>query len=143
MSRVADSLSRVFAQRVRGFRAVNVGACAIAVLLALGVYAFKADAAKENNKIREVNRAIAAETRAVRLLRAEVAHLEQPARLERLATLYLGLQPQDARREAPVDGLTELAHHSDPGRRVGPPISATPAAPPAVALTPASAEPVQ
>ncbi len=44
----------------------------------------------------------------MRLLRAELAHLEQPARLERLAG-YLSLAPAQAAREAPVEGLSELA----------------------------------
>ena len=112
MTGLSQTFSAVFAQRWRGFRTVNLWACLVALGLALGVYAFKADAGKESAQIREIDQQIQAERKSVTLLRAEVAHLEQPQRLERLSVAYLGLQPQDARKEAAVDGLTELSHHA-------------------------------
>ena len=103
------SLSHVFSQRMRGLRAVNLAAGLTVLVLALGVYAFKADTGKESTRIFEVEQSIAEESKAVHLLRAEVAHLEQPERLERLSAAYLGLQPLDPRREASVDSLGELS----------------------------------
>lgn len=117
MNRLGARFASIFAQRWRGFRKVDVWAAAVAAVLALGVYAFKADAGKESARIKEVAEQIQTERRAVTLLQAEVAHLEQPERLERLSVAYLGLKPQDARREAPVEGLTELAHRVEPAPR--------------------------
>ena len=127
MSSAFAFLPRLFARRVRGFRVVDLWALGLFVVLALGVYAFKADAGREGAKIKDVDIAIAEQGRRVRLLKAEIAHLEQPDRLERLSGGYLGLKPADARREAPVDGLGELAHRL---------VTATPAAPPAAAAVP-------
>jgi len=112
MTRFVHRLSNLYAQRWRGFRTVNVWACAVAVVLALGVYAFKANAGKESAQIKEIDQQIQTERKAVSVLRAEVAHLEQPERLERLSVSYLGLQPQDARKESAVEGLSELSHHT-------------------------------
>ena len=128
MNRLADTLSLLFAKRWRGFRTVNLWACVVAVVLALGVYAFKADAGKESARIKEVSEQIQDERRAVTLLRAEVAHLEQPERLERLSIAYLGLKPQDARREAPPEGLTEVAHRVEQGPSASAPAPTAPAA---------------
>ena len=126
MTRFTSFLPRLFARRVRGFRVVDLWALGFLVVLALGVYAFKADAGREGAKIKDVDFAIAEQSRQVRLLKAEIAHLEQPTRLERLSGGYLGLQPADARREAPVEGLSELAHRLEPAR----PPSPVPAVPP-------------
>lgn len=115
------SMTAVFDRRVRGFRVVDVGALTLLVTLVLGVYAFKASAGREGAQIVEVDRQIADERRAVRLLSAELAHLEQPARLERLSTAYLGLAPAQAKREAPVDSLAELAHQAPAAAPVAPP----------------------
>lgn len=114
MSAFADAAARLFSKRIRGFRAVNVAGGVTMVVLALGVYAFKADAGAEGAKLREVDRQVREEARAVRLLRAEVAHLEQPERLQRLAGGYLGLRPMDARRELTAQELADAAHRAAP-----------------------------
>ncbi|CAN5143645.1 cell division protein FtsL [soil metagenome] len=114
MSGLFSFFPRLFARRLRGFRVVDLCALACLVVLATGVYAFKADAGRESARIKDVDLAIAEQNRQVRLLQAEIAHLEQPERLERLSGGYLGLRPADARREAPVEGLGELAHRVEP-----------------------------
>lgn len=101
--------SELFHRRFKGFRVVELGAFACLAVLILGVYAFKAGAGRESGRIQDVDRQIADESRRVRLLRAELSHLEQPARLTRISSAYLGMGPADARREAPVDSLPELA----------------------------------
>lgn len=102
-------VSRLFARRLRGFRVVDILALACVAVLATGVYLAKAGAGREAAAIAEVDGHIDAERRRVRLLRAELAHLEQPGRLERLSG-YLGLAPARAEREAPVSALSDLAH---------------------------------
>ena len=108
-------LARAFSARLRGFRLVDLAALGCLLVLATGVYLAKAGAGREAAAIADVDRQITAEKRRVRLLRAEVAHLEQPARLERLSG-YLGLQPALAAHEAQVRSLSDLAQRSEPLR---------------------------
>ena len=117
-----STLRTLFERRIRGFRIVELAAVGCLAVLVLGVYAFKAGAGRESAKISDVDKEIAEERRHVRLLRAELAHLEQPARLERLSTAYLGLSPVDAKREAPADALSELARQP-----AAPPVAPKPA----------------
>lgn len=99
----------LFERRVRGFRVVHLAAVGCLAVLVLGVYGFKAGAGRESARISDVDAQIADERRHLRLLRAELAHLEQPARLERLSAAYLGMAPAGGAREAPVESLSELA----------------------------------
>lgn len=102
-------LMTLFNRRVRGFRVVHVAAFACLAGLVLSVYLTKASAGREAAAIAATNREIAAESRRVRLLRAEIAHLEQPERLEELSTRYLALGPVPAQRETMPEGLAEVA----------------------------------
>ena len=56
-----------------------------------------------------MERQIAAEHDRIRLLKAEVSHLEQPNRIEKLSTGYLGLAPIAASREVTPEALAEIA----------------------------------
>ena len=103
--------SALFERRIRGFRVVELAGCALLVTLVLGVYAAKTDAGQEGANITSVQKQIGEEQRLVRLLRAELAHLEEPRRLERLSAA-IGLQPVAAARETPPDGLIEVARQS-------------------------------
>jgi cell division protein FtsL len=96
-------------RRVRGFRLVDLVALGLLVMLILGVYLAKTVAGGERAKIAAVERQIAAEKARIRLLQAEVSHLEQPARIERLSETYLGLAPVSEKRVADFNQLPELA----------------------------------
>lgn len=96
-------------RRVRGFRLVDLIALGLLIVLILGVYLAKTIAGRERTEIAQVERQIAAERTRVRLLQAEVAHLEQPSRIERLSTAYLGLEAVKIDRETDADGLGEIA----------------------------------
>jgi hypothetical protein len=96
-------------RRVRGFRLVDLVALGLLVFLILGVYLAKTVAGGERTKIASVERQIGAEKARIRLLQAEVSHLEQPARIERLSETYLGLAPVSFKREADPDALADLA----------------------------------
>ena len=106
-----SALQALFNRRLRGFRVVHLAATAILAGLVLSVYLTKATAGREAAAIAAIDRDIAAETRRVRLLKAEIAHLEQPERLEALASRYLSLEPIPAQRETLPDGLAEVARH--------------------------------
>lgn len=102
-------ISELFGRRVRGFRVVELTGLCVLLVLVLVVYLAKTFAGRERTEIARVERQIEQEQRRVRLLQAEVAYLEQPQRLERLARDYLGMAPMGARSEAQADGLIEIA----------------------------------
>ena len=103
----------LFQRRVRGFRVIELFALGFLLVLVLAVYLAKASAGQERSQITDIESQIDAEQTRMRLLRAEVAYLEQPERIQRLSTL-IGLQPISARREANIDALPQLAHAGQP-----------------------------
>lgn len=102
-------IASLFHRRVRGFRIIDLIALFCLSVLVLGVYFAKTAAGREGAQISEVNLGIREEQARLRLLRAELAHLENPARIERLSEAYLGLRPMSGQREAPPEGLVDLA----------------------------------
>jgi cell division protein FtsL len=98
-----------FDRRVRGFRIVEVGALGVLLVLILAVYLAKTGAGDKRADIERVQDQIADEQSQIRILRAEVATLEQPERLEALSARYLGLAPISARREVTPEGLRDVA----------------------------------
>ncbi len=96
-------------KRVRGFRLIDLVALGLLTVLILGVYLAKTVAGRERTEIARVDRQIGEEKARIRLLQAEVSHLEQPARIERLSEVYLGLAPVSIKHEADADALAELA----------------------------------
>lgn len=106
---ILSGVSSVFNQRVRGFRVIDLTALSILLALALGVYAVKTLAGRESADIADVQGQIVMEQKRVRLLRAEIAHLEDPSRIERLSTHYLGFKPVDPKRESSIEALPQVA----------------------------------
>jgi cell division protein FtsL len=96
-------------RRVRGFRIVEVGALGVLLVLILTVYLAKTGAGVKREDIDDVSRQIRAEKAQIAILKAEVATLEQPSRLEALSSKYLGLVPISARREVTAVALRDLA----------------------------------
>lgn len=99
--------------RLLGFRVIEMAAFACVVALAFGVYLTKAEAGRERARIATVERQIAEEKRKLKLLRAEVAFLEQPGRIERLSSAHLGMRATDGTREAMADALPEIARPAE------------------------------
>jgi len=100
----------LMARRVRGFRLIDLIALGLLIVLILGVYLAKTIAGRERTEIAAVERSIEIEKARIRLLQAEVSHLEQPARMARLSEAYLGLGPVAFKRETTIDALPEIAH---------------------------------
>jgi len=123
-------------KRVRGFRLVDLVALGLLTVLILGVYLAKTVAGRERTEIARVDRQIGEERARIRLLQAEVSHLEQPARIERLSEAYLGLAPVSIKREADVESLPELARKplATPATAVAPTPDPTAVAAPAEPL---------
>jgi len=107
------SVSGLFNRRVRGFRIVEVVGLGVLLTLVTGVYLAKTVAGRERNEIARIEREIEDEQARKRLLEAEVAHLEQPRRIEALA-LAMGLQSVPAARETTEDALIDVARNRAP-----------------------------
>lgn len=110
------ALKRLFDWKVRGVRWVEIfGILCVAAML-LSVYLTKAAAARQTTRIAELEREIDQSSMRVRMLRAEVARLESPARLEALS-LQAGLAPigQPPAAEAPAEAPVAEASASAPG----------------------------
>ena len=101
----------LLARRVRGFRLVDLLGVSVLVMLILGVYLAKTVAGRERADIASTERQIGSEKTRIRLLQAEVTHLEKPARIEKLSETYLGLGPVSIKHEASPDVLGEIAIH--------------------------------
>ncbi len=99
----------LFDRKVRGFRLVDMVAAGLLMAIILGVYLAKTVAGHERTEIASVEKQIDAEKARIRLLQAEVAHLEQPARIEALSTQYLGMVPIEAKHETTPDDLRDIA----------------------------------
>ena len=70
---------------LRGVRLVEFAALLVLLVMATGVYLAKAAAGRERADITQVQGQIDDENKRLRLLQAEVAHLEEPERLARLS----------------------------------------------------------
>ena len=103
----SHALNRLFAWKVRGIRWVEIIGVAMVAAMIFSVYLAKAAAARESARIAELEQQIGESGQRVRLLRAQVARLEQPARLEALSR-EAGLGPVDMKRQASEDNLANL-----------------------------------
>ena len=103
-----NGLAGFLGRSLRGFRLVEFSALMVLLVMVLGVYLAKAAAGRERGDITAVQSQIQDEQRRLRLLQAEVAHLEEPQRLERLAAMA-GLAPTSAKRESSTEELGQIA----------------------------------
>lgn len=137
-------VQRVFAWKVRGIRWVEIIGVMLVALMVLSVYVAKAAAARQSSEIADMERQIATNGERIRLLSAEVARLEQPARLEALSR-EAGLGPVDVHRQATEQGLPLIAPEPDPRPVViaPPPAGPAPVAEEQAAVPEAPAEAAQ
>ncbi|MES2897403.1 MAG: cell division protein [Pseudomonadota bacterium] len=98
----------VFSRKIRGFRLVDVAAAGLLVAIILSVYLAKTIAGGERTEIAAVEKQIEAERDRIRLLQAEVAHLEQPSRIEQLSANHLGMVPIAAKNEITPETLGDI-----------------------------------
>ncbi|MGA0546127.1 cell division protein FtsL [Brevundimonas sp. VNH65] len=124
-----DLMRRLVNWKVRGIRWIEIiGAAAVAVMV-LSVYVAKTAAARENARIGEIEREIAEHRQRVRLLRAEVARLEQPGRLESLSR-QAGLAPVDVHRLGDEGRLPAISEASSAAESHAPaPVATAPDVP--------------
>jgi cell division protein FtsL len=118
-------LSRLFEQRIRGFRLIEVVGVVLAVSVFMWVTVSKALVRDDISRLNAVNEQIEAELKTVSALRVHVAALEAPKRLEALAKQQLGMGPADPMQEASLDSLAQLSRTSQrPSTVQGPVVSA-------------------
>jgi cell division protein FtsL len=103
---------------LRGVRLVEFGALLVLLVMATGVYLAKAAAGRERADITQVQTQIDEEQKRLRLLQAEVAHLEEPARLARLSA-QIGLGPTVTKRQGSADELDQIAHDAQLPEKAG------------------------
>lgn len=113
MTAILSSVRRVFDWKVRGVRWIEIIGCVLVAAMILSVYVAKAGAAREGSRIAELEREIAENRQRVRLLNAEAARLEQPARLEALSR-EAGLAPVSVKQVTDAEGLIQLAPEPEP-----------------------------
>jgi cell division protein FtsL len=70
--------------------ALRIAAAVLIVALAIGLYKAKTDAARTETHVRQLQTQVDESEAELRALRAEIAHLESPARIEALAEEHLG-----------------------------------------------------
>lgn len=102
------ALKRLFDWKLRGVRVVEIIGVGLVAVMVLSVYVAKAAAARESARIAELERSIAETSQRVRLLRAEAARLESPARLAALSA-QAGLGPVVADQLVAEPELEEIA----------------------------------
>jgi len=113
MSPVLATLNRLYGWKIRGVRWIEIAGVLLVAAMVFSVYLAKAAAARESARISDLERQISDNGQRVRLLRAEVARLEQPNRLEALSR-DAGLGPVDVHRQATVGSLPGLAPIPEP-----------------------------
>lgn len=134
MSSAVATLNRLYSWKIRGVRWVEIIGVMLVAAMVFSVYLAKAAAARESARITDLERQITDNGQRVRLLRAEVARLEQPGRLEALSR-GAGLGPVDVHRQATEESLPTL--------KAAPAPPPAPAAPPVEAAAPAATPPAE
>ena len=125
-----------FDRRYRGFRVVNLVGVSLLVTIVLAVYLGKTFAGRERSEIAEVEMQIRQEKIRIRLLQAEVAHLEQPRRLQSLAAQGLGMKPITVSQEITLNDLSRLKPAPPPAAAPQPVLQNAVAAAPAPEAAP-------
>ncbi|MBV8681942.1 MAG: cell division protein [Caulobacteraceae bacterium] len=101
-------------RRVRGFRVIDIAAVTLIVTIAVGSYAFKTFASVEDADASGVESQILQEQKRIALLKAEIARLEDPRRVEALSTQYLGMVAVDPSHDIPANALPRIAANPPP-----------------------------
>ncbi|QLQ13763.1 MAG: cell division protein [Brevundimonas sp.] len=103
-----NPVQRLFDVRLRGFRMVELVAAIVLVATIGFVYIAKTGAAEQADQIAQLESEVRVNQQRVRLLRAEVASLERPERIEALSEAA-GLSPVTPDRQTAEARLGELA----------------------------------
>ncbi len=103
-----------FVARLRGFRIIDLVFLAVLLTVAVGSYAFKTLEIEQGTDTRAVEDRIVEEQKQIRLLHAEISHLEDPGRIERLSTSFLGMGRIEPDHEIGIADLARIAKAPPP-----------------------------
>jgi len=98
-------------------RHTTVLALLLAAAISVVLFAVKYQVQELEGELTAIERGIVKEERAIHVLRAEWAHLNDPARLRQLAERHLGMGPISARQLESFDGLAERQPAEAPAAR--------------------------
>lgn len=99
----------LFEQRIRGVRLIEIIGLVLALGMIFWVCLSKAREGEDIKRLAKLDEQIAEESKTVQDLRVKVAELERPARLEALATTYLGMKPVASSHETQLDALGDIS----------------------------------
>ena len=88
-------------------RQTTLFALLVAAGLSLELFSVKYQVQQLEAELTGIERGIVTEERAIHVLRAEWAHLNEPGRLRQLAEKHLGMGPVSARQMNNFDGLAD------------------------------------
>ena len=132
-----NGLMRLFEQRVRGIRLIELVGGVLMFGLIFWVCLSKAKEGEDIRRMNDLDRQIAEEQTAVNGLKIQVAQLERPGRLEQLAIEYLGMKPTDPNHEARLESLGEISRTSSKAMSPASTIAPAPPKPAPVVTNPA------
>ncbi|MGZ3298572.1 MAG: cell division protein FtsL [Asticcacaulis sp.] len=118
-----NAIIRLFEQRVRGFRLIELVGILLSLVMVFWVCLSKAREGEDIKRMNDLDARIAEQQQTVDALKVKVAGLEKPARLESLAVAYLGMKPVAPTHEAKLDALAEIS------RATSQPVAATASGP--------------
>lgn len=87
----------------------------LAAALSIVLFGVKYQVQDLEQELTSIERGILAEERAIHVLRAEWAHLNDPERLRPLAEKYLGMGPVSAAQLGTLNNLPDAADPAQPG----------------------------
>ncbi|MBP2157637.1 MULTISPECIES: septum formation inhibitor MinC [Asticcacaulis] len=99
----------LFEQRIRGVRLIEIIGLVLALGMIFWVCLSKAREGEDIKRLAKLDAQIAEESKTVQDLRVKVAELERPARLEALATTYLGMKPVASSHETQLEALGDIS----------------------------------
>jgi len=86
----------------------------IGVALIIALYFVKTRASQARAQVKNLEHTLEQEQAGVRMLNAEIAHLENPERLRDLSKIHLGLHPVDASRTLSLEVAVETLPKKQP-----------------------------
>lgn len=131
-----NGLMRLFEQRIRGIRLIELVGGVLMFGLIFWVCVSKAREGEDIRRMNDLDRQIAEEQTAVNGLKIKVAQLERPGRLEQLAIEYLGMKPTDPNHEARLEALGEISRTSSKAMSPASTIAPAPPKPAPVVASP-------
>ncbi|MDX9859803.1 MAG: hypothetical protein RBS99_02695 [Rhodospirillales bacterium] len=88
-------------------RQTTLAALVVAAVLSVALFSVKYKVQQLEADLTAIERGIVSEQRAIHVLRAEWAHLNDPGRLRELAERHLGMGPMSVRQMSSFDGLAD------------------------------------